>query len=336
MLSINRGFSAPVIVTVERGAGELERLAICDTDPFARYEAMQELMMRDLLDAIGGGSPSLQPLTSAIGSTLISNLLDPAFKAECIILPKESYIAERMERIDPDAIHRVREEFRASIGRSLQSQFEATYAASTADPTSLAPLDKGLRRLRAATLGWCAGADPQRGAELAKRQFDDAQTMTERQSALATLSLLGGAQWDSALEGFYERFKGDPLVIDKWFAVQAGAPRSDTVEAVEELIRHPDFTLANPNRLRSVIGSFGASPFAFHRADGAGYRLLGRMILAVDAINPQTAARFIPPLGRWRRYDEQRAAKMRSELEKILATPGLSKDVFEQASKSLA
>src|SRR5438067_4323824 len=171
---------------------------------------MQELMLRELLAGIGGAVPSLEPLTEAIGSTLQSNALDPAFKAECILLPTESFIAERVERVDPEAIHRVREAFRSAIGRSLQGQFSAAYTGAVADPASLSPLDKGLRRLRAATLGWCAAADPARGAALARAQFDDSRTMTDAQSALATLSTLGGPEWEAALAAFYERFRGDP------------------------------------------------------------------------------------------------------------------------------
>jgi aminopeptidase N len=159
--------------------------------------------------------------------------------------------------------------------------------------------------------------------------------MTERQSALAILAMLGGAEAEAALASFYDRFRGDALVIDKWFAVQASAPRQDTLEIVQRLASHPDFIVANPNRLRSLVGNFAATPFAFHRPDGAGYEFLADMILKADALNPQAAARFVPPLGRWRKLEPGRAALMRAALERILATPGLSKDVFEQVSKSL-
>jgi aminopeptidase N len=336
LLSINRGFSAPVIMAAERRPGELERLAETDTDSFARYEALQELMLRELLAGIGGGEVQPEPVIAAVRSTLQSNALDPAFKADAILLPTEALLAERVDLADPGRIHQVRDALREAIGRALSGELEAGYAAaSAADPASLNGRDKGLRRLRAATLGYLAAADAERGRALARRQFDEARTMTERQSALAVLAMLGGREAEEALGGFYNRFKDDALVIDKWFGVQASAPREGTLDTVERLAAHPDFTLANPNRLRALAGSFAATPFAFHREDGRGYDWLAETIVAADKLNPQTAARFVPPLGRWRKLEPGRAAKMRAALERILATPDLSKDVFEQASRSL-
>jgi aminopeptidase N len=233
-------------------------------------------------------------------------------------------------------VHQVREAMREAIGRGLIAELQRHYAsASAADPASRSGESKGLRRLRSATLGYIAAADPADARALAKRQFDDARTMTERQGALAILALLGGPEAEEALCSFYDRFREDSLVIDKWFGVQAAVPREDAVDTVELLARHPDFTLANPNRLRALVGSFASTPFAFHREDGRGYEFLADMIIKADALNPQTAARFVPPLGRWRKVEPGRAAKMRAALERILAAPGLSKDVFEQASKSL-
>lgn len=334
-LSINRGFSAPVIVEAERRAGEIEALAVADTDSFARYEAVQELMLRDLLAAIGGEAPSPQPVIAAIRATLESNALDPAFKTDAILLPSETLISERLDSADPDRIHAIREGFRRAIGQALITEMSDHYEASTADPASLSGEAKGRRRLRAATLGYIAAGDIVRAGDLAKHQFDHAQTMTERQSALSVLVLLSGPPAQAALDAFHTRFKEDPLVIDKWFGVQASAPREDTIDTVERLAAHPDFTLSNPNRLRALAGSFASTPFAFHRADGRGYDFLADMIVRADAINPQTAARFVAPLGRWRKLEPVRAARMREALERILAAPGLSKDVFEQVSKSL-
>src|SRR5205085_9907064 len=139
-----------------------------------------------------------------------------------------------------------------------------------------------------------------------------------------------------ALDDFYRRYRGNALVLDKWFTTQALSTRDDTPEAVEKLAEHPDFTLANPNRLRSLVGAFSVNQRAFHDESGRGYKFLADMILAADRLNPQTAAKLVPPLGRWRRFGEERAKLMKAELERIVATPGLSKDVYEQASKSLA
>jgi aminopeptidase N len=335
-LSINRGFSAPVIVEAERRSGEIEALAANDTDAFARYEAGQELMSRDLLAAIAGEELRTDAVIAAIRGTLRSELLDPAFKADAILLPGESLLLEKLEAGDPGRVHAVREAMRQAVGRALKDDLSRTHmAASGADPTSLSGEAKGLRRLRGATLGQLAAGDPALGEALASRQYASAKTMTERQAALMVLAMLGPDQAEAALADFYTRFEDDPLVIDKWFAVQASVPGEGTLERVEALSRHPAFTLGNPNRLRALAGSFAGTPSAFHRADGRGYDWLAETIVAADKRNPQTAARFVPPLGRWRRIEADRAARMRSALERILAEPGLSKDVFELASKSL-
>jgi aminopeptidase N len=336
LLSINRGFSAPIILAAERHPGELERLAQTDTDPFARYEAAQDLMMRALLAGTRGEAGDVGAVIEAIGATLRSNALDPAFKAEAIILPSEASIADRMDVVDPDAIHSAREHLRRSIGSALGEELLAAHRASTAPGRDLSPEAKGVRRLRMVTLGLIAAGDEALGAALAKAQFDAADNMTDRQGALGVLVSLDAAEREAALDAFYSRFQHEPLVIDKWFAIQAIAQRRDTLDAVRRLSGHPDFTLANPNRLRALAGTFGGNHWAFHDATGGGYTFLADMILAADKLNPQTAARLVPPLGRWRRFEPRRAQLMRAQLERIAETAGLSKDVFEQVSKSLA
>jgi aminopeptidase N len=150
------------------------------------------------------------------------------------------------------------------------------------------------------------------------------------------LVLLDAPEREQALAAFYDRFKDDPLVLDKWFALQATAQRDSTLDEVEKLASHPAFTLQNPNRLRALAGSFGMNHWVFNHASGRGYRFLADMIIAADKLNPQIAARLVPPFGRWRRFEPRRAELMRQALERIVAVPGLSKDVFEQVSKSLA
>jgi aminopeptidase N len=336
LLSINRDFSAPIIVQAERRAGELEKLAQTDTDPFARYEAMQELMMRELVAGARGEAVDPEAVVRAIGATLQSNSLDPAFKGEAILLPSEALIADRMDVVDPDAIHDSREALRRTIGSALSDALLAAHRSDGAEGHDLSPAAKGVRRLRTVALGLLAAADEGKAAGLAKAQFDRADNMTDRQGALGILVSLDAPERLAALEAFYERFRGDPLVLDKWFALQAAAQRSDTVDQVLKLSQHPDFAMTNPNRLRSVAGTFGANHWAFHSPDGRGYAFLADMILAADRINPQIAARLVPPFGRWRRFESRRAELMRQALERIAALPNLSKDVFEQVSKSLA
>ena len=335
LLSINRGFSAPVVVHGVRRDGELERLAQSDADPFARYEAMQELAFDALLAGTRGDPGDHEPLIRAARNTLRSNELDPAFKAEAILLPQESVIAERLEVVDPDAIHASRERLRVAIGEALMDDLAKAQAASSKSGADLSPLAKGTRRLRTVALGLLSAGGPADGARRAKAQFDQADNMTDRQGALGVLVSLDAPEREQALAAFYDRFKDDPLVLDKWFALQATAQRDSTLDEVEKLASHPAFTLQNPNRLRALAGSFGMNHWVFNHASGRGYRFLADMIIAADKLNPQVAARLVPPLGRWRRFEPGRAALMRDQLERIVAKPGLSRDVFEQASKSL-
>ncbi len=336
LLSINRSFSAPVILDVERAPGELEKLAASDTDPFARYEAIQELMLRWLTATALGQAVDPAPVIRAVGDTLKSNALDRAFKAEAILLPAESIIGDRMETVDPDAIHRARELLRSAIGRALEGELSNAQQPAGFSGEDLGPEAKGARRLRTVALGHLAAANPAKGAELARAQYERADNMTDRVGALRILASLDAVERDQALEAFFDRYKSDPLVIDKWFSVQASAEREDTISEVERLVKHPLFTPSNPNRLRSVAVVFGMNQWAFNHASGRGYRFLADLILAADKLNPQVAARLMPPFGRWRRFDEKRQALMREQLQRILASPGLSKDVYEQASKSLA
>jgi len=336
LLSINRGFSAPVIVDVEREPGELEKLAASDSDPFGRYEAIQELMLRWLTATARGETVDPGPVIRAVGDTLRSNALDPAFKAEAILLPSESIVGDRMETVDPDAIHSAREKLRSAIGQALGSELASAQRPAGFSGGDLGAKAKGHRRLRTVALGLLAAANEAKGAGLARAQFETADNMTDRLGALKVLSSLDSPERGQALNSFYERYKSDPLVIDKWFAVQASAERGDTIEEVERLVRHPLFNPSNPNRLRSVAVVFGMNQWVFNNDSGRGYRFLADLILAADKLNPQVAARLMPPFGRWRRFDETRQALMREQLERILATPGLSRDVYEQASKSLA
>ena len=336
ILSINRGFSAPIVVETDRGSADLAFLSAHDDDPFARYEAMQQLMLDTLLAAIASGEAKYEPVVDAVRHTLTDAALDHAFIAEAVLVPTESFIGDQMKIVDPDAIHAAREALRERLGRDLAPLWRAAYASTAANRFELSPSAKGARRLRTVALGFlmASGADDAPG--LALKQHDEADNMTDRQGALGILANSEMPERETALAAFYERYRGDALVVDKWFMVQALSSRDDTLKAVQRLLAHPDFSLVNPNRLRSLLGAFGANQRALHDRSGEGYRFLANAILAVDKLNPQNAAKMVPPLGRWRRFGENRARMMRAALEHILATPGLSKDVFEQVSKSLA
>ena len=335
LLSINRDFSAPILLDAERQPGELERLAEVDPNPFARYEACQELMYHALIEGARGGPADPAAVITAMRGTLRSNALDSAFKGEALSLPSEGLIGDRMDLVDPDAIHRSRETLRRAAGTELANELAQAQAAGSAGD-DVSPSAKGIRKLKTVALWLLAGGDPARGAALAKAQYDASDNMTDRQGALSVLTSLDAPEREAAFADFYERYRDDSLVLDKWFALQAAAQRPDTVDVVEDLARHTDFTIKNPNRWRALVSNFAANQWAFHQASGRGYRFLADMILEVDRLNPQVAARQVPSLGRWKRFELNRAELMRAELERIVRTPGLSKDVFEQASKSLA
>jgi len=336
VLSINRGFSAPVIIESDRSAQDLAFLSAHDDDPFARYEAMQQLMLDTLVTATQLGRADHGPVIEAVRRTLEDPALDHAFVAEAVLLPSDSFIGDQLERVDPEAVFRAREALRRDLGKTLAPLWRQAYAqASTGAPFVYSPAAKADRRMRTVALGYIATSGADDAADLAFAQFETADNMTDRQGALTTLANGTSDKRIAALDIFYNRYSTDALVLDKWFQTQALSSRDDTPAIVEELARHPDFTLANPNRARSLVGAFSVNQRAFHAAGGAGYRFLADNLIALDRLNPQTAAKLLPPLGRWRRFDEARAALMKAELERILATPGLSKDLFEQASKSL-
>ncbi|HEX7742004.1 MAG TPA: DUF3458 domain-containing protein, partial [Sphingobium sp.] len=335
VLSINRGFSAPVIVATDRSQADLAFLSAHDDDPFARYEAMQQLMVNVLVGRIGGQDVDEAAVVAAIRDTVTDTSLDPAFVAETIRLPSEAYLGDQMGEVDPDAIHAVRDALQRRIGEELEPLWRDVHAKTKANSFSLSSAAKGARKLRNTALLYLVASGAADGEAIAFSQFHDADNMTERQAALATLANGVSAEREAALDIFYNRYRDDALTLDKWFQTQAFAFHPGTVDLVEELGRHPDFTLANPNRVRALYGAFAGNQWAFHHQSGKGYRLVADCIIALDKLNPQTAARLVSPLGRWRRFSEGRAAMMRAELQRILAEPGLSRDVTEQASKSL-
>jgi aminopeptidase N len=335
VLSINRGFSAPVIVEAHRSAADLALLSGHDDDPFARYEAMQQLMLDTLVAAVTTGRADTDPVIAAVRATLDHAALDPGFVGEAVLVPSESFIGDQLAIVDPEAVFRARTALRRDLGAALEDQWRRAYADNAAARYEYTPAAKGRRRLRNVALDYLAAGGAEDAADRAFAQFEGTDNITDRQAALTTLVNSTSDKRVAALDIFYNRYSDNALVLDKWFQTQALSTRDDTPQAVEELAHHRDFTLANPNRARALVGAFSANQRAFHNASGRGYRFVADQIIALDKLNPQTAARMLPPLGRWKRFDAPRAALMRAELERIVATPGLSKDVFEQASKSL-
>ncbi len=333
LLSLNRGFSAPVIVEANVARADLAFLAAADDDPFARWEAMQRLAL-DVLAT--DDAPDV--LVAAMGATLAAGeagTLDAAFVAEAVLLPAEAFVGDQAAMVDVEAIHRRRETAREAIARSLEARWWAAYRRHSGSGEALTPEAKGARRLANVSLAYLVTAGSGEAVAAAAAQYASAMTMTDRIGALTALINTRSSARDDALADFHSRFAGNHDVIDKWFTVQAMASRDDTLERVRDLIGHPDFNLANPNRLRALMGAFAANQRHFHAQSGAGYRLLADQLLAVDRINPQSAARLTVPLGRWKRFDTGRQALMRAELERIVGTEAVSKDVLEMASRAL-
>ena len=339
-LSINRGYTAPVKIEREASLQELMLLAARDDDSFARYEAMQELMVGHLVAAANGNlsedarAAGANAIATAMRAIVTDDQLDDSMRGELMVLPTTTYLFEQFDKADPDAIHREREGLKAMLARTLAGELAALY-----DRAEKVPFDgddaRGARKVKSLALGFMAASDPSRAAELAAAQYDAADNMTDRQGALGVLAGLENPLREAKLTDFYERYKGNALVIDKWFTLQACSLHPQVLEHVEALAEHPDFTLHNPNRVRSLYMALAGNPPAFHAASGKGYRMIADLILALDPINPQTAARFVPALGRWRRLEDGRAALMRAELERIKVAAHLSRDTFEQVTRSL-
>ena len=337
VLSLNRGFSAPVAITVDTTRDDLVFLAANDDDPFARHEALQQLTVQHLLAELAGtpDPAGRDAIRAAFAKVIADPALDDLMRGELMILPGEAYLAELVELADPGAIRTLREGLKAHLGASLEAELTQLHARASAVPYSLSAEAKGARKIKTQALALIAAGVPDHAAKLAAAQFDAANNMTDRQGALMVLCGLDTPLRDEKLAAFHARFAGNALVVDKWLSLQAGSLHPQALNHVRALAEHPDFTLTNPNRARALYMAAAVNPGVFHVASGEGYRMIADLILALDPLNAQTAARFVAPLGRWRRIEPGRAALMQAELERIVATPGLSKDTFEQVSKSL-
>ena len=333
--SLLRGFSAPVkLKGLTRD--QLLLLAAHDPDPFTRWDAGQQHATAILLEMIATHGEALASLADQCAAALARADEDSALAAEALRLPSEGYLADQMEIADPDVIHAAREAARRSIGIALRSEFLATYErASDPGPYRIDGPSIGRRALRNAALSYLSVADQPLGISLAKSQYESRRNMTDVLAGLAALSAIDCPERSMALASFYADWHGDALVLDKWFAIQAISPLAATLDTVQALTRHPDFDLKNPNRVRALIASFSSNQVRFHDASGAGYRLLAEVIIRLDPLNPQVAARLVSPLGLWRRFGTTRQSLMQQQLRHILAAPALSPNVHEMATRSL-
>ncbi|MDN5869605.1 MAG: aminopeptidase N [Nitrococcus sp.] len=338
--SLLRGFSAPVKLDYAYTEEQLAFLFGHDSDELNRWEAGQRLSTRILLRWVKDGGPGHIPesFVAAFRRTLCDSETDPALLAEALILPSEGLLAEQMEVIDVDGIHAAREAMRRGLAESLTEELRARYAycAEQCGKIEDAAAVVGYRRLKNTALGYLITLQESVELQRCLRQYETANNMTDALAALSLLVDSNAGEAEAALADFYHRWQEEPLVVNKWLRVQALSSRADTLERVTRLMAHPAFDIRNPNKVRSLIGTFAqANPVCFHDASGAGYVFLAERVLELDGLNPQVAARLVTPLSRWGRYDSRRSTCMYQQLERIDARESLSKDVREIVGRSL-
>ena len=340
--SLNRGFSAPVKLKTAYADDDRAFLFAHDPDPFARWEAGQQVGAKVLLEMIAAIAEGHEPepdgaLIEGIRATLDDERLEPAYVAHAVVLPTENYLAEQMDVVDVDAIHAARERMRRAIAQALRAKLEDVYhGMRTNEAYSPDPEQAGQRALKNTALGYLAALDDGAARDMVTGQYHAADNMTDTMGALGVLNDLATPDRKHLLDEFYARYAGNPLVVEKWLALQAVCKLPDTLEVVRALMNHEAFSMRNPNKVRSLLGAYAmGNQLRFHAADGSGFDFIAGRVIELDRLNPHVAARLLPPLGRWRRFDEGRREKMKAALRHVLDAEGISTDVYEIASKSL-
>jgi len=341
--SLLRGFSAPVRLVSPRPTADLTFLMAHDRDGFNRWEAGQMLATRlalALVEDWRAGRPLVleQAFIDAVGRQLAHAGEDPAFAALALTLPGEAQLGQQMAEVDVDGLHAVREFMRRTLAEQLHQGWLACWQECRRQRSFV--LDGpsiGRRALANVALAYLSLREDDQSVGWCLEQYHQAATMTESLGALSCLAHGTRPERDPALADFYQRWRGDPLVVNKWLSLQAMSPHAAALAEVRRLMDHESFDRHNPNKLYALIGAFcSANQVRFHAADGSGYRFLADQVLALDSVNAQVAARLAGPFTRWRRFDPARRQLMAAELQRLLDTPGLSPDVYEIISKSLA
>jgi aminopeptidase N len=341
LVSIGRGFSAPVNFRLALDRKARANLMGRDRDAFNRWESGQALATEILLDMAETAKKGAEPRADktyleAIGEVLARAEDDPAFAALMLMPPLESELALAKSPADPDAIHAARIALIRAVAGAHEPALRKLYAKS-AEQGVFSPDAKsaGQRTLRNALLRYLTAADDSEAAHLADAHYRAASNMTDMIAGLAALGRMNTPARDAAFAHFHDRFRGDALVLDKWFSLQASSPLPNTVLGVRALMKHPAFDMKNPNRVRSLIGAFAGNHLRFHARDGQGYALVGETVRTLDGVNPMVAARMAGAFENWRRYDTGRQDLMRGEMQTITKMPGLSANLFEVATKML-
>jgi len=341
--SLFRGFSAPFKTESGLSNEQLSFLLANDSDPFNRWDAGQQLsinILLQLMEDIENGQPlRLDPdFTEAVRKTLLSAKLDPALIAETLVLPGEGYLIELSTPANPDAVHQAREFVRTELAAALQNDFLKVYEANRSDDAyQYNSVDAGRRSLKNICLSYLSLVADDEAIGRCMQQYQHADNMTDSLAAIAPLNNIDCPERGQVLREFYDRWQGEALVINKWFSLQASSSLPGAFKYVQALMKHPDFDIRNPNRVRSLVGAFSrGNPLRFHSPDGSGYRFIADQVLQLDPLNPQVASRMVGVFNNWRKFEPVRQALMKEQLKRILATPELSKDVHEIVSKALA
>ena len=340
--SILRNFSAPVKLTMDRSLDELAFLLSYDSDTFNRWEAGQllsgQIITGLIADVQQGRTLQLSPIIiTAFKQVLAQSWDDLSYFSLLLGLPSEGYLAEQMQVVDVEAIHIAREFVVHTLAKELHPELEALYLDNHRDESGQFNAGAiGRRRIKNMCLGFLSRLEDEKNKQWSEQQFKSANNMTDQIAALANIVNFPHPAKQECLESFYQKWQQEALVIDKWFAIQASSPMPDAFATVTSLTAHPAFDLATPNRVRAVIGSFTqANPLHFHTINGQGYEFLADHVIALDILNPQVASRMLGPLTSWRRFDPARQHLMKTQLERVMNSPSISRDVYEVASKSL-
>ena len=343
VLSANRGFTAPVNMNIEYSDKEYAHLMAHDSDLFNRWDAGQQYATKNMLQMVKDIQKGKEPkpdesYIKAIGSYLKDDKLDKEFVAEAMVLPSEKYIADQMDVIDVDAIHKARGVMQKAISVELKDELLASYEKNqTLGEYSYDTESMGKRGVKNTSLAYLSKNDEPKLQKMMVNQYYSAKNMTDRDSAIRFVVNSDSSKRKEILDDFYNRYKDESLVVDKWLSMQAVAPRADTLDKVKELMNHEGFAMDNPNKVRSLIGAFSAgNPVCFHAKDGSGYEFLADQMIKLDKINPQVAAKMLTPLSRWKKLDPERQELMKKQLTRIINDPELSSNSYEVVSKSLA
>lgn len=343
VLSVLRGFSAPVLVDMPRSNTELAFLMANDQDSFSRWDAGQQLLINTLLDLTKSVQLKMplsvsEELLLQLSQVLEDFKQEPALVAKMLQLPTENYLAAQSGLADVDAIHLARSHLKMMIARKLKDQFSHIYSALTSNEKySFNAIDMAKRSLKNTCLDYLIATDDPMQLQRCLKQMKQADNMTDTLAGLAILSDYDGPEREHALRAFYEQWQHDKQVVDKWLAVQAQSSLPETLIRVKGLMKHPAFLITNPNNVRAVIGQFCRNnPVNFHALDGSGYQFLAKQILVLDKLNPQIAARQLGAFNSWRQYDETRQELMKTALQSVADEKGLSSDVYEIVTKYLA